>query len=282
MVRGQTRAPAPAGVPPVREPPGLLLRVGRSKQPSLQRGIQPLVEHQTGSRAVRPARLVVIRRVLHRPHPPSHQRHCAVLPVHGVVHLFARERPAQLELPQRPLPVGYAREDGEEEVPLHRHRHVLVRSLITRVRQGRALPSEPLDESEVVGPVQPLRILIRGVLTFGRQRDVTPLHPHELHHHGLFHRRAVLVRLRAVQPLGEGDQAPKLKRLGGRQHAPLLVEPLEVFNRQRGTLGVGAREHVPQGQVRRGVRRVGLEEGGIRGRRRSVPPAELAPAVPAE
>ena len=220
--------------------------------------------------------------MLHRPHPPSRELHLAVLSIDGVVKLFAHERPTQLELTQRPLTVGNAREDGEEEVPLHRHRDVFIRALVPDVRQGRALPFEPLDESEVIRPVQPLGSLIRGVLPFGRQRDVTSLHPNELHHHRLLHRRAVLVCLRPVQPLGEGDEATQLKRLGGRQHAPLLVQPLEVLDGERGTLGVRARKHVAQGQILRCVRRVGLEECRILRRRRSVPPAELAPAVPAE
>ena len=63
----------------------------------------------------------------------------------AIVNGFAEERAAELEFAQGSLPVRDAREDGEEQVPLHGQRDVAVRPLVAEVRQRRALEPEPLD-----------------------------------------------------------------------------------------------------------------------------------------
>ena len=279
MRRRQSRAVPPAavaGVGDVRVRRRAVARkvVVHAEEPLLERGVEPRVELEVGTRAVRVAGLVVLGGVPHDPAAARDELDSRRLrvslsrPVGSVrdfVEPLAHQGLAQPQFPERPLPVRHARQDGEQQVTLHRARHVAVRPLVPEVRQRRALAPQRLHERQVRRPVQPLGRLVRHVRALGGERLSAALHAHELHHH----RPLVLllpgaVRVRRVQPLGDRDEAPELERLGGGGDPARLAQPLQVLDGQRRALRVAGRDGVQQRQRRGSV--LALHDGASQSR----------------
>ena len=122
-----------------------------AEEPLLERGVQPRVEREVWARAVRVAGLVVLGGVTHDPAAARRVFKSNVVfrdlvgsvvddfvvddfVVDDFVERLAHERLPEPQFSQRPLPVRHARQDGEQQVPLHRARHVVVPPLVPEVR----------------------------------------------------------------------------------------------------------------------------------------------------